>query len=418
MTSVVNRLPPLSGNRWFIFLFIALLGAACSPKLQPVAVRPVTREPEKPVVEKKAQPVKVIKPVAPKVSTISLLMPFGLDNLAPGSSYTTSSLREADIAIAYYQGFKLALDSLTGQGYNYKLMVYDTRGDKAQSHSLANNPAIKASELVVGPVFPEDMKAFAGNFTSARQPVVSPLSPASPSTYKNPQLITMAPPLEYHAWAAAKYIKEKINPEKVFVLRSGFNEENEYLIPLKRAIDSLGKKHIKIITLTVIHGQLNSLLPQLSATGTNVFIIPATDQHFLSITLRALDSLHNLYPVTVFGHPSWVNLSFLKADLLQRLDTYITSSDRINYKADNVMAFMRRYRETYHSEPTAFAIKGFDEGMYLGRQLSEGNIKNLAQTDFSGLHNDFKFEKKTGLGWINTHVSVYKYANFELKKVE
>jgi len=416
MTSVVSRLQPLSGNRWFIFLFIALLGAACSPKLQPVAVRPVTKEPEKPA--EKPQPVKENRPVAPKTSTIALLLPFGLDHLAPGSSYTTSSLHEADIAIAYYQGFKMALDSLTAQGYNYKLIVYDTRGDKAQSHSLANNPAIRASDLVVGPVFPEDIKAFTGNFTSVRQPVVSPLSPASPSTYKSPQVITMAPPLEYHAWAAAKYIKEKINPEKVFVLRSGFNEENEYLIPLKRAIDSLGKKHIKIITLTVIHGQLNSLVPQLSTTGDNVFIIPATDQHFLTITLRSLDSLHNLYPVTVFGHPSWVNYSFLKTDLLQRLDTYITSSDRINYKAENIIAFMRRYHETYHTEATAFAIKGFDEGMYLGRQLTEGNIKNLAQTDFSGLHNDFKFEKKAGLGWINTHVSVYKYANFELKKVE
>ena len=100
------------------------------------------------------------------------------------------------------------------------------------------------------------------------------------------------------------------------------------------------------------------------------------------------------------------------------MDTYVTSSDRINYKAENIIAFMRHYREVYHTEATAFAIKGFDEGLYLGQQLSEGNIKNLTQANFSGLHNDFKFEKKAGLGWINTHVSVYKYANFELKKVE
>lgn len=416
MTSAVSRLQPLSGNRWFIFLFIALLGAACSPKLRPVAVHPVNKEPAKSAG--KTQPAKENTPAAPKTPAIALLLPFGLDHLAPGSSYTTSSLHEADIALGYYQGFKLGLDSLTGQGYNYKLMVYDTRGDKAQSHSLANNPAIRASDLVVGPVFPDDIKAFTGNFTNMRQPVVSPLSPAPPSTYKNQQVITMMPPLEYHAWAAAKYIKEKINPEKVFVLRSGFNEENEYLIPLKKAIDSLGKKHIKIITLTVVHGQLNSLIPQFSTTGPNVFIIPSTDQHFLTVTLRSLDSLHNSYPVTVFGHPNWVNFSYLKAELLQRLDTYITSSDRINYKAENIVAFMRRYRETYHTDATAFAIKGFDEGLYLGQQLSAGNLKNLTQTNFSGLHNDFKFEKKAGLGWINTHVSVYKYANFELKKVE
>ena len=50
------------------------------------------------------------------------------------------------------------------------------------------------------------------------------------------------PPLEYHAWTAAKYLEDKIDPEKVFILRSGFSEENEYIIPFKKAIDSLGKK--------------------------------------------------------------------------------------------------------------------------------------------------------------------------------
>jgi hypothetical protein len=146
--------------------------------------------------------------------------------------------------------------------------------------------------------------------------------------------------------------------------------------------------------------------------------VPGTDQHFLTITLRALDSLARSYPVTVFGHPSWVNFTFLKADLLQRLDTHITSAERVDYKAGNTITFMRSYRETYHTEPTAYAIKGFDEGMYLGELLGTGNLKNLTKTDFTGLHNSFRFQKKAGVGWINTHVSVYKYANFELKKAE
>ncbi len=129
MISVRNRLQPLSGNRWLLLLLlaIALIAAACSPKLRPVTVAPVKKEPEKPVV--KTQPVKEPeKPAGPKVSTISLLLPFDLDHLAPGSPYTTVSLREADIALDYYRGFKLALDSLTAQGYNFKLLVYDTRG--------------------------------------------------------------------------------------------------------------------------------------------------------------------------------------------------------------------------------------------------------------------------------------------------
>jgi hypothetical protein len=418
MISAPNRLQPLNGNRWLLVLFIALVVSACSPKLRPVAVQPRETQPANPVAKQPAKEVKPVKPAAPAVSTISLLLPFGTDHLAPGASYTPVSIKEADIAIAYYQGFKLALDSLSGQGYNYKLQVYDTRSDKAQSHALGYNQSVRASDLIVGPVFPEDMRTFLNANSSPKQPIVSPLSPAAPSTLHSTQMITMMPPLEYHAWAAAKYIKDNLNPEKIFILRSGYSDENEYIIPFKKAIDSLGKKHIQIVTVTIMHGQLGALLPQLSSADKNIFVVPATDQHFLTVTLRALDSLRSNYPVTVFGHPNWINFTFLKADLLQRLDTHITSSDRIDYKAPNIIAFMRVYRETYHTDATEFAIKGFDEGMYLGKQLAAGNIKNLAQAEFSGLHNDFKFEKKPGLGLMNTHVSVYKYTNFDLKKVQ
>jgi ABC-type branched-subunit amino acid transport system substrate-binding protein len=418
MTSAPNRLQPLSGNRGVLFLLIALVISACSPKLRPAAVKPKPIPANPAVKNKPLTENKPVKPAAPAVSTISLLLPFGLNHLAPGASYTPVSLKEADIAIAYYRGFKLALDSLANEGYNYKLQVYDTKGDRAQAHALAFNPAVRAGDLIVGPVFPDDMKTFISADNNPAQPVVSPLSPAPPSTYKNQQVVTMMPPLAYHARAAARYIKEKFNPQKIFILRSGYSDEWEYITPFKKAIDSLGQKHIQIVMFTVVHGQLGPLLPQLSYTNKNVFVVPATDQHFLTITLRALDSLRANYPVTVFGHPSWINFSFLKADLLQRLDTYVTSADHIDYRAPNIIAFLHLYRETYHSDATSYAIKGFDEGLYLGRQLAEGNIKNLAQTDFSGLHNDFKFEKKAGLGWINTHVSIYKYANFELKKVE
>jgi hypothetical protein len=396
MISVQNHRPQLSGNKWLTFLFIALIAAACSPKVRPVAVQPKKNE-AKPA--DKAQPQNAVKPAVSKVSNIALLLPFGLDHLRPGSPYTSVTLKEADISLDYYRGFKLALDSLTGKGYNYKLQVFDSKGEKAQAHSLGLNPAVRSSDLIVGPVFPDDIKAFTG-------------------AYPNAALVTMIPPLEYHAWGAARYVNDKIKAKKVFILKSGYSEENDYIIPFKKAIDSLSKKHTQVVYLTVIHGQLSSLIPQLSSTSENVFIIPATNQHFLNVTLRGLDTLSRLYRVAVFGHPSWASLAFLKTDLLQRLNTHITSSDNIDYKAANTVTFITDYRNEYHTEPTAYAIKGFDEGMYWGQMLADGDLKNLSGKDYEGLHNNFHFQKKVGLGWVNTHINIYKYSNFELKKVE
>src|ERR1700744_1077606 len=167
MTSVRNRLLHLNGNRWLTVLFIALFLNACSPK-----VRTVPTPVNKPAEQKPAQVEKPIpvKPAAPKVSVISLLLPFGLDHIGPGQSYTDISLKKARIAADYYRGFKLALDSLTFYGYNYKLQLFDSKDDAATAHGLAYNPKVRASDLVIGPVFPEDLKALTDVLAGSRKP--------------------------------------------------------------------------------------------------------------------------------------------------------------------------------------------------------------------------------------------------------
>jgi hypothetical protein len=413
MTSVQNRLLPLSGNRWIIAGFIGLLLTACSPKIRQTA-RPV--KPVDTVAKKTTSQVKPAVPVVPQTKVISLLLPFYLDllNLEPGTS--TAGLEKADLAVEYYQGFKLALDSLTGRGLNFKLQVYDTKDEVVQSRVLAVNPKVRTSNVIIGPVYPDGLKSFSTAFGELKKMMVSPLSPAAPADYKNPNLITIIPPLEYHARRVASYINE-LKAKKVFVLRSGFSEELKYIIPFKKAISNSSKNQVDVVTTTILHGNLTSLLPQLSKTEPNIFIIPATDQQFLQITLRSLETLAKQYPVMLFGHPNWEKMTFLRAEQLQKLNTYITSTDHINYHSPRVIQFVKDFRKTYHAEPGEFAFKGYDEGMYFGA-MSAGDEASFKLADFSGLHNDFHFVYVKGAGWINTHVNLLKYSNFDLKPVE
>jgi hypothetical protein len=417
MTSVRNHRPQLSGNKWFI-LVLALIIGACSPKVRTAPSSTVKTTTEKPA-EKKEEEKPPVKAAEVKQSVISLILPLVLDNAAAGKTYSAADLKKADMGVEYYQGFKLALDSLTATGANYKLQVFDSKDDAAQAHSLGINPQVKNSELVVGPIFPEDIKAFAAMLTSPRKPLISPLSPAAPATFRNQNLVTMTPPLEYHAIGAATYITKSIKPKKVFILTSGFSDEKLYASPFKRTIDSLSKRKIPVVTITVVRGNLTPLVAQLSTKDQNIFLVPSTKQAFLMVTLRSLDTLSKKYPVTLFGHPNWEKFAFLKAALLQRLNTHITSTDKVDYKSAETNDFLRSYRHAYHMEPTDFAIKGFDQGLYFGKMLSEGeDFTKPDLEDFTGIHNSFHFIKKPGLGWINTHVDILKYQNFDLIKAQ
>ncbi|RFZ82146.1 amino acid ABC transporter substrate-binding protein [Mucilaginibacter terrenus] len=414
MTSVRNHRPPLSGNKWF-FLFAILLSAACSPKVRTV---PVVKKPvEKPADKPKAADKPVLKPIEAKTTVVSLILPLMLDNVRNG--YSSADLKKANMSVEYYQGFKLALDSLANQGANFKLQVYDGK-DGAAIHSLVANPQLKGSDLIFGPVFPEDLRPFLATFNYSRKPIVSPLSPASPALFNNQNLVTITPPLEYHAKGAATYITAKLKPKKVFILNSGFSDEKLYTSPFKRTIDSLSKHKIQVVPFTVVRGNLTPLVAKLSSQEQNIFLVPSTKQAFLMVTLRSLDTLSRKYPVTLFGHPNWEKFAFLKAGLLQRLNTHITSSDKVDYKSAETNTFIRNYRRAYHTEPTDFAIKGFDEGFYFGQLLAreDDSFRRPEQNLYKGLHNSFVLEKRPGLGWINTHVDILRYQNFDLKLVQ
>ncbi|WP_448699960.1 ABC transporter substrate-binding protein [Mucilaginibacter sp. AW1-3] len=411
MTSVRSRRLPSNGNKWIVFALAGVVLGACSPK-----IRPTEKPAPKPVVVKPVQPVAPPKVEVAKTSTIALILPFNLDKLDLSGN---TNLNKADLAADYYQGFKFALDSLTAKGSNYKLLVFDSNDDAAHSRSLANNPGIRSSDIVIGPVFPEGITAFASMFT-ANKLVVSPLSPAPPSQFKSNKLVTVIPPLEYHAWAAARFITSRIKPKKVFILRSGYSDENKYITPFHKAIDSLGKKRVQVVSTVITHGSFDALLPQLSLTEENIFVIPATDELFLITTLRSLEKVAQSYPVTVFGHPNWSKFDYLKPELLQNLKTHISTSDDIDYKSPAAINFIRDYKRIYHMAPGDYAIKGFDEGYYFGSLLSAkaDSLSHLDKTAYKGLNNQYNFIKTTNYGWVNTHVTILQYQNFELKKAE
>src|SRR5579872_5960759 len=113
MISARNPLPLSSGNRRLFLVCIALLAAACSPKVNPVATH--APKAEEPVAKKEPEKVSV-KPLEPQTVSIAMLLPLELDNLNPGAQYTASALSHANLSLDFYQGFKLALDTLADHG--------------------------------------------------------------------------------------------------------------------------------------------------------------------------------------------------------------------------------------------------------------------------------------------------------------
>ena len=420
MISVLNRLQPLSGNKIFIMLGIVFL-AACSPKTLPENRTPVTPAPDRPVkdrpipVEKRETVEKEVKPEM----IISLVLPFDLTAV----NYKTAGTRDiakAELAIDYYQGFKMALDSVANHAdTHFKLQVYDSKDDPANIAILAAKAGIKNSDLIVGPVFPNGITAFATYSKSMKKPTISPLAATDPATFNNPYLVSVNNSLDQHVNKALSFIKSDLKPKKIVLIRSGQADEYKYAVPFKKNLDSLAKG-IAFTEIGIKAVGYENVYKSLNPIGLNVIVLPATDRNFLLSITKEVRKLTSNFKIAVIGHPGWDKLQFLDGAIMEQLNAHITSSYKIDYKTARTERFIQNYRANFNLEPGEFAFKGFDTGYYFAKLMEkEGKAfeSGITKESYDGLHNSFRFIKDKKIGYYNNSLMVLKYEGFQLIKV-
>jgi ABC-type branched-subunit amino acid transport system substrate-binding protein len=421
MISVQNHLQQLSGNKILLILAICFL-ASCSPKTSTVQKPsvPSVGKPTKDFDDRLKDPIKKDKEETREI-VISLVLPFDLSNI----NYRTATLKDinkAEIAIDFYQGFKMAIDSVANNmGGNFKLQVYDSKDDPTNIKNLASKAGIKNSDLIVGPVFPNGIKAFAQYAKSMKKLVINPLAASDPKTFDNPYLISINNSLDQHTTKALEFIKSDLKAKKIILIRSGQADEYKYAVPFKEAKDSLAK-NIPLSEIGIKAVGYDNVYKHLNPTGLNVIVLPSTERNFLLTILQTLNTLSNTYNLAVILHPELEKTTFLDVKILQKINTYITSSYKIDYKTPQINQFIKNYHQHFNFEPSEYAFKGFDIGYYfaqtLRKNINKEDFNIINNKEFTGLHNNFLFKKNNESGYYNSSLMVLKYEDFQLKRVK
>jgi len=406
-----NHQQQLSGNRFWCLIFICFCLSACSPKAR------TNKSPQKEVAKKvEAAAEKPEKKFTE--ANIALLIPFNL-NLANLKSGSKAEMEKSVMAIDFYQGFKMGIDSAAASGLNFRLKVLDTRDDNTQLLSLVKSGQLTGSDMIVGPVFPAGVK-FITNYSVANQvPVVSPLAATHPDEFLNPNLISVMNNIDLHAEKIGAYITKANDPAKtVVVLISTRKAGDETMaIPLRAYFKKNNAAKFTLEEYSSVYAMETKMVPG----KRYVIIVSSSERQFVVATLDKLAKMKNAgSQIELFGHPNWTKQNY-NTDKLQLLKTRITSSYWVDYKSQAVISFIKRYRSLYNFEPGEFSFKGFDTGFYFGKLLAKhgaGYMKHLSAEKYKGLQNSFSFIRDEQLGYINTSLSLLEYKNYALTPVE
>lgn len=282
----------------------------------------------------------VRQPNANEPLEVKLLLPFGIENSNAKKGF-----------VEFYNGFLLGLQEL-GSGLN--LEVISTNRTRERAEEIVLDSMLYNANVIIGPVYEEEMAVIAPYAACLQIPVFSPL--VAFSAELNPYVVELAPSVEYQ-WDA---IKELVAQDNVNVIviehqtqqnKAAMSAVESYLNPLSHRVAYENK-----------FTNVKNLSEHLSRSLPNLIFLPVDSELVVEEILTRYSSLNaqGLYNIAFVGTPQWARFSKINMELFYKLSVSYPASyhyDRMMSPASEVFS---RYVTKHSLVPTLFSMRGYD----------------------------------------------------------
>lgn len=398
---------------WFAFLPIAICLLACTPPKRTAGpVRP--NQPTRPSDRKTQTPMDTVRwtPSNPKPPIknnptrpseqptyrpgdtyhMALLLPFLTNQATDGTVPEKSQL-----AVQFYAGAKIALEQLSREGnINLVVDVYDTQAEDADFQRLMNDSRLEKAQVFIGPVRSSHLSMFAEWAKVRRKIIVSPESPSTGLTTRNPDFIQINPSLQAHCAGITRYIRQQNQPDAVTLVCK--EKEADRLAYFQQA-NLVAGATTRFAELVVPDATTSfasfDLRKYLRPGRTSVFVLPTwASQDFVMAFLRNLKAVKGANQVEVYGMPQWESFEAIEPEYLTALNVHISSASYLNYSDPAIKAFQQSFYEATGTLPDDDGFNGYDVTLFTGKMLRQYGLSfpgKLPMQPFSGLRGDLRF---------------------------
>ena len=317
----------------------------------------------------------------------------------------------------FYHGVLLAVQDMKEQGMGLRLQVYDT--ETTPVSVLARSAELHQEELIIGPIFANELFPFIQDSYERQAVVVSPLDPnTEPAIEGNPRFFQARPSSASQQRNLLRYI----NPleGKVWLISETDTPvaDTEWLRTTRECLEQMGIPYAEFTHKVEKDVDITETLKELfSPHAHNQVIVSSSNEAFVSDLLRSLHLVHNFWgsPVTLFGDARWRNFENIDLDYFHNMNLHLSLPSYVDYQREDLRHFLARYRGLYHTEPSPSALQGYDVALYFLRALYtkgpsfEPCLSDI-EKDIHSLQSPFHFQQaRESSGFVNTQTRVIQY---------
>jgi len=345
--------------------------------------------------------------------TVSLLLPLGSSK----DSIENKDHKQPKNFLEFYQGFLLALEDIkkSNPGIQLKIKVVDTDEYKSSKHIIESG-VLDNSNIIIGPIFAENIEPILKYANKQGIYVVSPMDPTSDyfaNEYSN--FYQVSTPVSYQQRGILSAVTIFSDVTLIFE-DTGTKPDN--LVNITQEVLESGRVRYNTVSYSILKGR--SILPdiehQLKQDKVNHVIVASNSEAFVSDVLRNLNLLKSQknYNIVIYGTPRWRSFETIDINYYHGMNLNISMQYYVDYNRDNIKEFLSKFRSIYNSEPSPYAFQAYDIASYfIGNMWKHGNdfINNTQDYKMEMLHSDYNFTRKENNGgYINTAIRrvIYK----------
>ena len=380
---------------------------------KPVITKPKETPKEQP--KKKSREIVFPKSVKKDRYRMDVLLPLYLDELVKdGQPVNKNRIPEkAQNSFSFYEGVKLAADTLTAMGYELDVFIHDITKHGETPDALAKSNSLAESDVIIGNLQSYQIRPLADYAKKKHINFISTLSPADADVMDNPYFTIIQPTLVTHIKKLRSGIFKKYPNQNIHL----FYRSNPAVdsTAYKFAFEDEEKK-FKRLLINTLPSQLQ-LQKIFDSTETNVIMMPVLDDRYAESLIEQISNWFPNYRFEIYGLPSWKFMNKLKKpEAFPNVGVVFSAPFYFDIMSNNAIVHVANlYKGIYGTNISEMSLRGYETIMWYAYLLKRyGNIFNERMND-----NNFTFSKYEIVPqWTegndlmyneNTHFFIYRY---------
>ncbi len=360
------------------------------------------------------------KQVSSNTYRIALLIPFYLDRTysidttdgkTPVSSYKSLNF------IQFYEGVRIAIDSLKQCGLSLMIYVYDVNENTNATDFVKQKTEMKNMDLIIGPFFMNNFAHFADWAKNNGINIVNPFTKKESVLENNPHAFKVMASDSSQAAKVLGFIAETYPGSNVIVVHRNADSSLVSAFDVNAMMINHDKNLFAYHNINYSGKGFAALSDHLKSDVINVVITLVQGEAFVSAYIRNLNEAAYKHKIVLFGMPSWEQYPSLDLEYLMNLNLHIFDSYFIDYTKPETADFIKKFRRKYSTEPDYYGYQGYDLMMYFTGALGKfgKNFQRcVEQYNPVLLETEYVFRKTTSGGYENISCMIFRYEDYTI----